>query len=182
MSSQRELDDGTMLALINQAKKSGGGSGTSDYNNLSNKPHIEGHALSGNKTAEQLGLVKAEAGKGLSSNDFTDSEKEKLDDIVNIKSIGNGLSLDVDGKLTGTGNVEVDDDLSTTSTNPVQNKVLTSALNKKADYVEGKSLSTNDFSDEYKEKLENMPEIKNVGDGLSLDNGTLSSSSSWEDI
>ena len=36
-----------------------GGSGSSDYNDLSNKPSIEGVTLSGNKTAEQLGLAKA---------------------------------------------------------------------------------------------------------------------------
>lgn len=38
---------------------SGGGGGTSDYSALSNKPSIEGVTLSGNKTAEQLGLAKA---------------------------------------------------------------------------------------------------------------------------
>lgn len=34
----------------------GGGGGTSDYNDLSNKPSINGNTLSGNKTAAQLGL------------------------------------------------------------------------------------------------------------------------------
>ena len=41
---------------INQ---SGGGGGTSDYNDLSNKPQINGVTLSGNKTAAQLGLAAA---------------------------------------------------------------------------------------------------------------------------
>ena len=39
--------------------QSGGGGGTSDYSDLSNKPQIEGVTLSGNKTAAQLGLAKA---------------------------------------------------------------------------------------------------------------------------
>jgi hypothetical protein len=40
---------------INQS----GGGGTSDYNDLSNKPQINGVTLSGNKTAAQLGLAAA---------------------------------------------------------------------------------------------------------------------------
>jgi len=35
----------------------GGGGGTSDYNDLSNKPQINGVALSGNVTSDQLGIM-----------------------------------------------------------------------------------------------------------------------------
>lgn len=86
----------------------GGGGGTSNYNSLSNKPQINGNTLAGNKTAAQLGLqtpitfddeptsgsshavrsggvysavaqkVDKVPNKGLSSNDYTDSEKTKL--------------------------------------------------------------------------------------------------------
>lgn len=38
---------------------SGGGGGTSDYPDLTNKPSIEGVTLTGNKTASDLGLAKA---------------------------------------------------------------------------------------------------------------------------
>lgn len=61
----------------------GGGGGTTDYNALLNKPQINGHALSGNKTAAQLGLVAAVAGKGLSTNDFTTEERQKLEGLSN---------------------------------------------------------------------------------------------------
>lgn len=37
-------------------KKAGGGSGTTDYDALTNKPSINGVALSGNKTSEDLGI------------------------------------------------------------------------------------------------------------------------------
>lgn len=37
----------------------GGGGGTGDYNDLSNKPSINGNVLSGNQTAAQLGLAAA---------------------------------------------------------------------------------------------------------------------------
>lgn len=39
----------------------GGGGGTTDYNDLSNKPQINGNALTGNKTAANLGLISAPA-------------------------------------------------------------------------------------------------------------------------
>ena len=42
--------DGTWVA------QSGGGGGTSDYNDLSNKPQINGHTLSGNQSAADLGI------------------------------------------------------------------------------------------------------------------------------
>ncbi len=34
-----------------------GGGGTGDYNDLTNKPSIEGHVLVGNQTLEQLGIT-----------------------------------------------------------------------------------------------------------------------------
>ena len=86
----------------------GGGGGTSDYTDLDNKPKINNVTLSGNKTAQDLGLqgaltfdnvpqtnsdnpvkssgiysalsgkVDKVSGKGLSTNDYTTSEKAKL--------------------------------------------------------------------------------------------------------
>lgn len=71
-----------------------------------------------NKLAAKIDslFVRKETGKGLSTNDFTDDLKNKLDAIE-----GTG------------GNVTADEVLSTTSTNPIQNKVVTEALNNKAD-------------------------------------------------
>jgi hypothetical protein len=60
--------------------------------------------------------VQPETGKGLSTNDYTDSEKSKL---AGIEAQAN--------KTT------VDDALSDSSTNPVQNKVVKTALDSKAD-------------------------------------------------
>lgn len=47
----------------------------------------------------------------------------------------------------------VDSALSDSSTNPVQNRIITQALSLKVDKVEGKGLSTNDFTDADKTKL-----------------------------
>lgn len=52
--------------------------------------------------------------------------------------------------------VDVDDALSTTSTNPVENKVITVALNNKVDSETGKGLSTNDYTTAEKTKLANI--------------------------
>lgn len=55
--------------------------GTTDYNGTENRPSINGTTLEGNKTPGELGIAAAEAGMGLSHNDYTDEEKEKLDGI-----------------------------------------------------------------------------------------------------
>lgn len=77
-------------------------------------------------------------GKSLSTNDFTNDYKTKLDGI--------------DSEANKT---VVDASLSSTSTNPVQNKVVNTELGKKVDKVSGKGLSTNDFTNAYKTKLDN---------------------------
>ena len=72
--------------------------------------------------------VDKQDGKGLSSNDFTTSEKEKLKDIGIatedkpglVKPDGDTITMDMDGTLHGT---TIDELFSLTSTNPVQNKV-----------------------------------------------------------
>lgn len=57
--------------------------------------------------------------------------------------------------------IEVDDSLSTSSINPVQNRVITNALNTKVTKVAGKDLSTNDFTDSYKTKIDNIVPTSN---------------------
>lgn len=77
----------------------GGGGGTSDYEDLTNQPQINGQTLMGDQTGAELGLVDAEEGKGLSTNDFTDAAEEKLSGLANIQTVGNGLTLD-NGELS----------------------------------------------------------------------------------
>lgn len=49
--------------------------------------------------------------------------------------------------------ITIDNELSSTSENPIQNKVIKTELDNKVDKVTGKGLSTNDYTDEEKEKL-----------------------------
>lgn len=85
---------------------------------------------------------------------FQSGEVLKAQDLNIIKDKINEL---VEGSNTGSGTtITVDSSLSTASTNPVQNKVITEELNKKVLKVDGKGLSTNDFDNEYKLKIDNM--------------------------
>lgn len=63
-------------------------------------------------------------GKGLTSNDFTDTLKTKLDGIAEN---ANNYSLPTASE-TELGGVMVDSALSSTSTNPVQNRAIGSAI------------------------------------------------------
>ena len=41
-----------------EAGGGGGGGGTTNYNLLTNKPSVNGHELTGNKTSKQLGILE----------------------------------------------------------------------------------------------------------------------------
>lgn len=95
--------------------------------------------------------VDKEDGKGLSSNDYTTTEKTKLSGIEE-----------------GANKTTVDSELNGTSTNPVQNKIINNALNElntslssKVDKEDGKSLSTNDYTTTEKTKLSGIEEGAN---------------------
>lgn len=87
------------------------------------------------------GKVDKVSGKGLSTEDYTTAEKNKLTNIspgaeVNVQSDWNQTDTGADdyikNKPTIPSEVSVDTALSSTSENPVQNKVINSALNDKA--------------------------------------------------
>jgi hypothetical protein len=78
----------------------GGGGGTTNYNLLSNLPSVNDIVLKGNKTAAELSLVLAEVGKGLSTNDYSNEEKEKVTNLItSIQSILDGSDLDSFGDV-----------------------------------------------------------------------------------
>lgn len=55
----RETNIQSIEKRVYELEKNGGGGGTSDYSQLSNKPKIEGKTLSGNMTFEDLGIASA---------------------------------------------------------------------------------------------------------------------------
>lgn len=50
------MDSETYAAVIAYMKAHGGGGGTSDYDDLIDKPQINGHELTGNQTSADLGI------------------------------------------------------------------------------------------------------------------------------
>lgn len=58
-----------------------------DYPENDNLPSINSVILSGNKTASDLGLVNAEVGKGLSTNDYTTADKNKVAALGNVADL-----------------------------------------------------------------------------------------------
>lgn len=61
-------EEALVLAKKYTDEHGGGGGGTSNYNDLSNKPQINGHILNGNKTSSDLGLADEESVLGIESN------------------------------------------------------------------------------------------------------------------
>lgn len=135
------MADKVSLATLALAKAytdehGGGGGGTSNYNDLTHKPTVNGVEFKGTMTGESLGLVDAEDGKGLSANDYTDADK------AIVGGVTSALAGKVD-KVSGKG-------LSTNDYSNADKSVVdgvTTALNGKVDKVSGKGLSTNDYSD-----------------------------------
>lgn len=92
-------------------------------------------------------------------------DKAKLDGITE----GAEANVQSDWSVTDTSSdayiknkPTIDTATSTTSTNAVQNKVITAALNKKVDAVSGKGLSTNDYTAAEKTKLAGIAEKAEV--------------------
>ena len=150
------------------------------------------------------GKVDKVEGKGLSTNDYTTEEKNKLSGIASgannythpttsgnkhipaggasgqiLRWSADGTAVwgadnnttytdatteksgllsasdktKLDGIEEGANKTTVDSALSATSTNPVQNKAVNTALGNKVDKVSGKGLSTNDYTTAEKNKL-----------------------------
>ena len=97
--------------------------------------------------------VDKREGYDLSQNNFSNDLKNKLDNIE-----------------SGANKTIVDSEINGNSINPVQNKVIVTELNKKVDKVAGKQLSSNDFTNSYKNKLDNISAVGISNDYNDLDN------------
>lgn len=120
-----------------------------------------------------------------SDNDLSDSKypsEKLLKTLLNLKvdkRLGYDLSQvnftpDYETKLNnieyGANKTIVDTSINSTSTNPVQNKAIYTELNKKVDKVAGKQLSTNDFTNAYKNKIDNISTVGITNNYNDLDN------------
>ena len=121
---------------------------TTTWNDLEGKPSTFPPSSHSHTMSEITGLttdlnnkVDKVSGKELSTNDYTTDEKTKLAGIED-----------------GANKTIVDSMLSSTSTNPLQNKAVNTALGNKVDKVTGKQLSTNDYTTAEKTKLAGIAE------------------------
>jgi hypothetical protein len=86
-------------------------------------------------------------------------EEKLLDGIIaneDVSFIKNSNEIYTNGHYWGGEASIIDSEMSTTSENAVQNKVVTSALNNKVDKASGKQLSEEDFTTILKEKLDSL--------------------------
>lgn len=114
------------------------------YNALTDKPKIEGHELAGNKTWEDLGIANPMhiAGSVGTVADLANIQDPKAGDVY---LVGPSDGIKDEYVYTSAGSWEfigdrvvvVDDDLSTTSENPVQNKVIAVPLNAATTKLQG---------------------------------------------
>lgn len=91
--------------------------------------------------------------------------------ITALQMPGNAEDWIVIGGGSGGGggvSITIDSSLSSSSTNPVQNKAIKTALDSKVDKASGKGLSTNDFTTDLKSKLEGLPTISLSGNTLTI--------------
>ena len=86
-----------ILRALKMGEGSGGGGGTSDYTQLSNKPQINSNELSGNKSSSDLGLQDAltETQLAAVNSGVTSSTVEQVaNNTTNISLIQTALSID----------------------------------------------------------------------------------------
>lgn len=118
---------------------------TGSYNDLSNKP-----------TIPTVDVNKAYVDGALATKADLVSGKIPLSQLPEIPSP-----------------ITIDSSLSSTSTNPVQNKVINTALENKVDKVSGKGLSTNDYTTTEKNKLSRIGWIVYRDPSIEYEKGSI---------
>lgn len=142
-----------------------GGGGSVDWSDIENKP--SDYPPSSHNHDDRY-YTESEVDTALNGKQAT------LVSGTNIKTINNNSLLGSGNiSIQGGGSVTVDSALSTTSENPVQNKVITGALNSKADTS---SLSTVATSGSYND-LSNKPNIPTAISDLTNDSDFIETSS-----
>lgn len=150
-SHSHAQSDITGLATALQGKAAASHTHTqSDISGLATALGNKANASHTHETGDITGLDTALSGKAAASHTHS------LDDVseTTAKKI---MTADERTKLSGitagANKTVVDTAMSSTSTNPVQNKTVNSALGNKVDKVTGKGLSTNDYTTDEKNKL-----------------------------
>ena len=119
-------------ALILSAAKGGGGTGTTNYNNLSNKPKINDVELTGNKSLEDLGIETPDVDKAYVDEEIARVEAEIPEVPTNVSAFTNDA-----GYLTShqdISNLATKTELTAeTTAREASETALTNAINTKQD-------------------------------------------------
>lgn len=174
-----------LLILLKEAIEGGGGGGVSDYNDLTSKPSINNVTLQGNKTLADIGIVNPIIIKGRVNTTLDLPSNAEPGWLYFV-----GLSTDTELKeyvyttdnrweFIGYNTFSIDSDLSNSSVNPVQNKVISKALNDKQNAKISNTItasvgSTYDLNnlitiDSYEIKSASVPYIRNLPSGWTGD-------------
>jgi hypothetical protein len=126
------------LIELKEAIEAGGG----DYEDLSNKPKINNVTLDGNKSWADLGLSNPMhiAGRVNTYQDLPVTANEGdvyLVGLVAATEKEEYVYVSGGWEYLGSNTIEVDSAMSTTSENPVQNKVITAAVNANTEKLTG---------------------------------------------
>lgn len=133
-----------LYQMVDELERSGGGGGepgTTNYNDLTNKPSVNGHILIGSKTSSDLDLQPV-----ISDLSTIRSGAAAGATAVQPATMNQALS----GKQD---NLTFDSTPTSGSTNPVTSGGVYTSLTTKVDKVAGKGLSTNDFTNQDKEQI-----------------------------
>ena len=141
-----------------QDKETGKGLSTNDYTDAE-KTKLAGIDAGANNytlptaTASALGGIKVGANLAIDSSTGVLSGDYSAATTSAAGLMSSTDKAKLDGIAAGATAVTVDSAMSSTSENPVQNKVIYTELAGKVDTVSGKGLSTNDYTDAEKTKL-----------------------------
>lgn len=143
-----------LLKKIDGIVISGGGTGTTDYNDLDNKPSINGIELNGNKTSEELGLGGAGGGAGVETDPTVPSHvkaiKESDIENWNNKSEFSGSYNDLADKPTIPTNIsEFNNDKGYATTSEVENAVKDKASTAYVDNIAKSLAGQNEYIGSY---------------------------------
>lgn len=196
-SKQDTLVSGTNIKTINNTSLLGsgnisisGGSGTSDYNALENRPQINGVTLTGDKSTSDLGITIPTATSDLTNdsnfvadasythtdNNYTTAEQTKLSGIETgaeanvIEDVKvNGTSLTITNKSVNVTVPTVISDLANDS------GYITNSVNNLTNYTLTSDLSAVATSNSYTD-LSNKPTIPTATSDLTNDSGYITNS------
>lgn len=89
-----------LAALAGRSKNGGGSGGTTNYNDLTNHPRINGVTLTGNKTSADLGISEMTEEQEEQLNQNTQDIQGKVDKNQGISNVGKVLGIGNDGMVT----------------------------------------------------------------------------------